>query len=229
MVLYQSTVAVSIIKMFFLLIGFNLYRAGVLPYYCLSWVITWCSHDLDDLEKITRLFDLFLCSNPFMPVYFAAAVVLSRKKQILALENDISVIHSFLTKLPKDLDVESLCHTACELEEKYSSFELQCQSAIALDEISAINRYEKDWLSIQTQKDLDDLLEDKIIPMLQNKEERKPMELVSISLKNQQYTNSILERLRQVDKKDMAIYTLVTIGAGVGLLALFASNVDLVR
>lgn len=200
-------------------------RAGVLPYYCLSWVITWCSHDLDDLEKITRLFDLFLCSNPFMSIYFSAAVVLSRRDQVLALECEISTLHSYLTKLPKDLDIDPLCQKACELEDKYSVFDIQCQSTIALDELSTINRFEKDWTSIESQDELNYVLGNTIIPMLNDKQERKPIQLLSeIS-----QPNSILQKLRQLDKKDMALYTLVTIGAGVGLLAMFMSNADLVR
>src|SRR5436190_770097 len=51
-----------------------IHRVGVLPYYCLSWVLTWCSHDITDFPKVARLFDFFLASNPLMPVYFSAAV-----------------------------------------------------------------------------------------------------------------------------------------------------------
>lgn len=206
-------------------------RAGVLPYYCLSWVITWCSHDLDDLDKITRLFDLFLSSNPFMVVYFAAAVVLSRRDQVLELPCDISTIHSFLTKLPKDIDVDSLCQKACELEESYSVFEIQCQSSIALDQVSAINRFEKDWLPINSLQDLNDTIKDQIIPILQDKDEHKPIELVSTLSDKQhvQQSNSILQKLRQLDKKDAFLYTLLTVGAGVSLIAMFMSNSELMR
>lgn len=228
-VLKQLTILDTLIKLEDTELYDFISEAGVLPYYCLSWVITWCSHDLDDLEKITRLFDLFLCSNPFMPIYFAAAVVLSRKEQVLELENDVSIIHSFLTKLPKDLDVDALCHTACELEEKYSIFEIQCQSAVALDELSAINRYEQDWLGIETHEDIDSVLQDTVIPLLSDKVERKPIELITISEKHKHKSNSILQRLKQLDKKDMALYTIVTVSAGVGMLALAAANSDLVR
>lgn len=203
----------------------------MLPYYCLSWVITWCSHDLDDLDKITRLFDLFLSSNPFMVVYFAAAVVLSRRNQVLALPCDTSTIHSFLTKLPKDIDVDSLCQAACELEEKYSVFEIQCQSTIALDQVSAINRFERDWLPVTSLKDLNNTIEDHILPILQDKDERKPIELVSAASNKQhvQQSKSILQKLQQLDKKDAFLYTLLTVGAGVSLVAMLMSTSDLMR
>jgi TBC1 domain family member 20 len=46
------------------------------PYFCISWVITWCSHDLKSLAKITRLFDFFISSDPLMCVYLTAKVSL---------------------------------------------------------------------------------------------------------------------------------------------------------
>lgn len=45
-----------------------------MPYYALSWILTWFSHDLESLDKIARLFDLFVASSPLMPVYAASAV-----------------------------------------------------------------------------------------------------------------------------------------------------------
>ncbi|KAI9478747.1 MAG: rab-GTPase-TBC domain-containing protein [Benjaminiella poitrasii] len=208
-------------------------EANVLPYYCLSWVITWCSHDLDDLEKITRLFDLFLSSNPFMVIYFSAALVLSRREQILALPpGDTSTIHTYLTKLPKSLDgeLDDLCQKACQLEATYSVLELQCQSSVALDQVSTVNRFEQDWLPIVSLENLNDTIERHIIPILQDKEERKPIELKPVvDRKKESNSNSILQRLYHLDRKDALLYTLVTVSAGVGLLAVFISNSDLMR
>ncbi|KAK4515708.1 uncharacterized protein ATC70_010661 [Mucor velutinosus] len=230
-VLKQLTILDTIIRLEDLELYDFITEAGVLPYYCLSWVITWCSHDLDDLDKITRLFDLFLSSNPFMVIYFAAAVVLLRRDQVLALPCDTSTIHSFLTKLPKDIDVDSLCQAACELEEKYSVFEIQSQSTIALDQVSAINRFERDWLPLTSLQGMNDTIEDHIIPILQDKGERKPIELVSTASNKQHVhqSKSILQKLQQLNKKDAFLYTLLTVGAGVSLVAMLMSNSDLVR
>ncbi|OBZ86782.1 TBC1 domain family member 20, partial [Choanephora cucurbitarum] len=206
-------------------------EAGVLPYYSLSWVITWCSHDLDDLEKLTRLFDLFLCSNPFMPVYFAAAVVLSRRDQVLALPCDISTIHSFLTKLPKDIDVHSLCQIACDLEAEYSVYDVQCLSQVPLDQESAVNRYTHDWIPIDNLDDLNHIVQDQIIPILKDQHNRTPIELSSPKLKAEQEDNPsdvVLAKLRSWATKDIALYTLFTVSAGVGLLAIVMSNTDIV-
>ncbi|CEP14924.1 hypothetical protein [Parasitella parasitica] len=230
-VLRQLTILDTIIRLKDLELYEFITEAGVLPYYSLSWVITWCSHDLDDLEKITRLFDLFISSNPFMVVYFAAAVVLSRREQVLELPCDTSTIHSFLTKLPKDLDVDALCQIACELEEEYSVFEMQCQSTVALDQVSAINRHAQDWLPLTSLQAFNDIIKDEIIPILQDKDERKPIKLISTPTNSQhmKQSNSILQRMRQLNKKDAFLYALLTVGAGVGLVAMFMSNSDLFR
>lgn len=49
-------------------------KANIMPYYALSWVLTWFSHDFEAYEKVIRLFDLFISSQAIMPVYIASAV-----------------------------------------------------------------------------------------------------------------------------------------------------------
>lgn len=45
------------------------------PFFALSWLLTWFAHDVPDLESISRLFDLFLSSHPLMPLYLAAVAI----------------------------------------------------------------------------------------------------------------------------------------------------------
>lgn len=49
-------------------------RSNVMPYYALSWILTWFSHDFENYEKVVRLFDLFISSPAIMPVFIASAV-----------------------------------------------------------------------------------------------------------------------------------------------------------
>lgn len=62
----------------------ELYRhvssSGAPPYFALSWLITWFSHNVPALEQISRLFDLFVASHPLMPLY--VAVVAMRVSQL---------------------------------------------------------------------------------------------------------------------------------------------------
>lgn len=45
-----------------------------MPYYALSWILTWFSHDFENYEKVVRLFDLFISSPATMPIFIASAV-----------------------------------------------------------------------------------------------------------------------------------------------------------
>ena len=45
-----------------------------MPYYALSWILTWFSHDFEDFSKVARLFDFFIAGNALTPVYTASAV-----------------------------------------------------------------------------------------------------------------------------------------------------------
>lgn len=157
-----------------------MYRANVLPYYCLSWVITWCSHDIDDFSIIPRLFDLFLSSNPLMPVYFAAAIVLSHKQELLEQECENSAVHSFLSKLPqKPLDVETLIQKACDLEALYPPIQLQKEAQIGLDETSSVNTWNNEKLVAEAKDQARRILQ-------MESSERRPLAVVPVNPRQEQ-------------------------------------------
>lgn len=52
----------------------HIYRAELNVIFALSWLITWYSHVLDDLTIILRMYDLFIATDPLMPIYLAAIV-----------------------------------------------------------------------------------------------------------------------------------------------------------
>ena len=60
-------------------------KAGVLPYFALSWYITWFAHEVQSLPQIARLFDLFMASHPLMPLYVGAAAMKVRPCQSMRL------------------------------------------------------------------------------------------------------------------------------------------------
>ncbi|KAG0171334.1 hypothetical protein DFQ30_001166 [Apophysomyces sp. BC1015] len=88
------------------------------------------SHDIEDFGKISRLFDLFVASSPLMPVYVASAITLLRRSEILRTDPDI--LHSLITHVPEDIDVELVIQTALKLEKRYPSLQLQKRSGIWL-------------------------------------------------------------------------------------------------
>ncbi|KAL0077385.1 rab-GTPase-TBC domain-containing protein [Phycomyces blakesleeanus] len=221
-------------------------KSDIVPFYALSWVITWCSHDLDDLDKITRLFDFFLCSNPLMPVYFTAAVVLSRRSEILRLECEFSTVHGFLTKLPQDIDVERLIGSAIEIEGRYPPIALQYKSGIGLATISTVNTYDDLWISLDTATIIKEG-EVKVDPAVlaaeseaqakaaleipHNERTRLPIPTKTTQIQGKDdefkhHSEFVLDKLRRLSRQD--VFMMAAISAGVGTLAFLISQ-DILR
>ncbi|KAI8640245.1 hypothetical protein BD408DRAFT_419979 [Parasitella parasitica] len=86
--------------------------------------------DFEAYEKAIRLFDLFISSQAIMPVYIASAITLLRRHEMLKAERDL--VHSLMTRIPQDMDIERIIEKAVLLEEKYSVLQLQKQSGVWL-------------------------------------------------------------------------------------------------
>lgn len=74
------------------------------PYFCLSWVITWFSHDVRDTALVKRLFDFFIVSHPMMSVYLSVAMMIHplNRIEILGTDCDFACVHNALADLPKN-------------------------------------------------------------------------------------------------------------------------------
>lgn len=99
--------------------------------FCLSWLITWFGHVLNRYTDVARLFDLFLASHSWMPMYLSAAIVLHREKKILEQECDMACVHALLSHLPDDLPFEELILNARQLFEMYPPKQLEAEEAPA--------------------------------------------------------------------------------------------------
>jgi len=82
----------------------HLYQCEMEPFFALSWVITWFSHEIRDTDLVKRLFDAFLVSHALMPIYMAVAMVVHpyNRQEVLETECDFALIHQALTGLPKN-------------------------------------------------------------------------------------------------------------------------------
>jgi len=76
------------------------------PFFLLSWIITWFSHDIRDTSLVKRLFDVFLVSHPLFSIYLALAMVChhNNREEILMTECDFAALHVTLSNLPKNSD-----------------------------------------------------------------------------------------------------------------------------
>lgn len=85
----------------------------------LSGTITMFAHNIQEYKDITRLFDFFLAHDAVMPIYLFAAVVLSRREELLEIEKeDEDILYVMLGKLPDPFDVEFHIARTLELYER---------------------------------------------------------------------------------------------------------------
>ncbi|KAG2183578.1 hypothetical protein INT43_006584 [Umbelopsis isabellina] len=121
-------------------------RCNILPFYALSWILTWFSHDLEDYRKVIRLIDLFIASQPSMPLYVACAITCLRRNEIMAMDPDF--VHTAVTNIPPDIDIEATIRLAIELEKKHPILDVQKHSGQWVHEHSASNTFKADWESL---------------------------------------------------------------------------------
>ncbi|KAF1850424.1 uncharacterized protein K460DRAFT_301456, partial [Cucurbitaria berberidis CBS 394.84] len=89
------------------------------PSFALAGTITLFAHNIQDYKDITRLFDFFLARHAVMPIYLFAAVVLSKREELLEIDKeDEDILYVMLGKLPQPFDVEFHIARAIELYER---------------------------------------------------------------------------------------------------------------
>lgn len=87
--------------------------------FALAGTITMFAHNIQEYRDITRLFDFFLARHAVMPLYFFAAVVLSRREELLEIDkDDEDILHVMLSKLPEPFDIEFHIARSVELYER---------------------------------------------------------------------------------------------------------------
>ncbi|KAJ8303463.1 hypothetical protein KUTeg_019859 [Tegillarca granosa] len=112
--------------------------------FCLSWLITWYGHVLNDLRHIVRLYDFFIACHPLMPIYLAAAIVLYREEEILSNECEMCVLHGLLSKIPDNLPFEQLISKAGDLFLQYPPPDLANEAVLTFRKKSeAIAKYQQ--------------------------------------------------------------------------------------
>ena len=82
----------------------HLVKCDMEPFFAISWIITWFSHDIRDTTLVKRLFDVFIASHPLMAIYMSIAMVLHpvNREEILSAECDFAAVHKALSQLPRN-------------------------------------------------------------------------------------------------------------------------------
>ncbi|XP_041454437.1 TBC1 domain family member 20-like [Lytechinus variegatus] len=118
-------------------------RSEVGTVFALAWLITWYGHVLNDFRSILRLYDFFLACHPLMPVYLAAAIVLEREEDVLAVECDMAFVHSLLSKIPDNLPMEELVIKAGDLFVQYPPHVMAKEAQIQYNKSSSITKHKE--------------------------------------------------------------------------------------
>jgi TBC1 domain family member 20 len=90
------------------------------PFYALSATLTLFAHVVPAYASISRLFDYLLAAPAAAPIYLFAAVIRSRREELLQLDpHDQDTLHFALSKVPQPLAFDSLVADADTLMRKY--------------------------------------------------------------------------------------------------------------
>jgi hypothetical protein len=89
------------------------------PSFVLAGTLTMFAHNVQDYKDITRLFDFFLALHAVMPVYLFAAVVLSKREELIKIEKeDEDILYVMLSILLELFNVEFHIARTVELYER---------------------------------------------------------------------------------------------------------------
>jgi len=136
-------------------LGDFLQRAEVGQIFALSWLITWFGHNLEKFSAIVRLFDVFIATSPFMPIYIGAVIIESDSENILELDCEMSTVHSYLSKLPKSLvleEIEEVISRAYGVYQKHPPSLLQKEARTVVGQSSSFASHRKLVESAKGQK-----------------------------------------------------------------------------
>ncbi|KAJ4487462.1 rab-GTPase-TBC domain-containing protein [Lentinula lateritia] len=106
--------------------------AAPLPYFALSHLLTMFAHDIPTLPVIQHVFDFLLARPPIALVYLTAAVILTRRDELLALEEDedgdLGMLHSLLGTLPQVSDEAIPGEVAADFRQEHQAEAVNAES-----------------------------------------------------------------------------------------------------
>ena len=99
------------------------------PFFALSATLTWYAHDIEKYGEIARLYDFLLAHEPVVAIYLFAAIILSRREELLEIPSDEpEMLHFTFSKLPKPLNLDSLILDAVTLYQTFPPEKLPFRS-----------------------------------------------------------------------------------------------------
>ncbi|KAK1699673.1 GTPase-activating protein gyp10 [Colletotrichum godetiae] len=94
--------------------------SGTEPFYALAGTLTMYAHDIQAYGDIARLFDTLLTREPVFSIYMYVQIVLNRRDELFDQEeDDPSMLHLILSKVPQKMDLDALITSTIALYERY--------------------------------------------------------------------------------------------------------------
>eukprot|EP01132_Coremiostelium_polycephalum_P007750 gene7750-9534_t len=107
-----------------------LLKSDAQPMFALSWIITWFSHNLEDLDLVARVFDYFLSSHPLSVLYFSVNLIKHLREGLLNSEPGFDVVHGYFSHIPDNLPLDLLIQNTQDLIEQFPPSKLQAKANI---------------------------------------------------------------------------------------------------
>ena len=84
-------------------------------------MLTWFSHDVDDISRRARIFDFLLSHpDPDAVLYLCAALIVQKRAVIISAEAESDAMHSLLLKLGRgQWDIDAAVKAAKEAKERF--------------------------------------------------------------------------------------------------------------
>lgn len=90
------------------------------PLYALPAALTLYAHQIQEYSDIARLFDFILAHDPVMSIYLFAAIIMSRRDELLEFPTEEhEMLFAILQRLPHPLNLEPLIGRALEIFEQF--------------------------------------------------------------------------------------------------------------
>jgi hypothetical protein len=118
-------------------------RSNCNYYFTLSWLITWFGHEVDSHSTVVRLADLFLSNHPLTPLYVSAAIILSRRTEILSVDCEMSEVHGLLAHIPSELDWEAVITHALQLLKTHPPKKVSSRKRLSYKQSTVFNCHDK--------------------------------------------------------------------------------------
>lgn len=145
-------------------IGQVLKKSGVQPFAALPWVMTWFSHVLEDEPLSERMFDLFIASPPWMPLYLAASlIVFMGDNGLYSCPCEFSEVHNFVARFcsKSALPWERLIKDALANYTNFPPESFKAESFLPSD--SYLLRYPYSWVPANEVLSVQPLISKKIL------------------------------------------------------------------